>query len=222
MTRPPAGNGDRLDGGPGDERCLYLLMYAPGNVAGCNESMPGEDWLQAEMFLLKDTVPGIGPESGRGGPGPYCRDLAGMLARGMDAGDIVQPGGRHGPFWLSARGQEAGRRLWDGADGRTRTEISDLKTFINDMTYDEMIAHACSTFPQMAANPDIADRFDRIRIDAACSLFRREKVTLKRAAMVAGLPSGGFAGVLEGRGIPAYVASVDSLAFPLKRLEGAT
>ena len=205
----------------GSEAYLYLLMYAPGNAVDCNESIPGAAWLQKEMRLLMTTVPGLELEFTGGRLGAYCRDLDDMRTRGVELGYITQLGRESDPFWLSERGLGVGRRLWDGADEDTKREVSDLKRLVNDMSYDEMVAFSCSVFPD-AANSEIMGQFDRTRMDAAVSLFRKGKISLERAAHVAGLPRGELVPILEGRGIPAYAARSGGMLAHVRELEAIT
>lgn len=199
-----------------DEKFLYLLMYAPGNTSEFNEGLPGGIWLQKQVFLLKTTMPEIKLKFDKNRFGAYCSDLNDMLARGLKSGNIIQPNDGHGPLWLSEKGQEMGNHLWEEADESTRTDISDLKKFMNDMSYDELIAYSYSTFPETAENPDILRRFEGIRVSAACSLFVKKKVTLEKASMVAGSLRSDFIAILEDRGIPAYTATVDGFRRFLK------
>lgn len=202
-----------------DEKFLYLLMYAPGNTLEFNESLPGGTWLQKQIFLLKTTIPEIKLKFDKNRFGAYCSDLNDMLARGLKSGKIIQPNDGHGPLWLSEKGQEMCKYLWEDADESTRTDISDLKKFMNDMSYDELIAHSYSTFPKTTANSDILKRFEGIRVSAACSLFAKKKVTLEKASMIAGLLRSDFISILEDRVIPAHTATIDGFRRSLKELE---
>lgn len=203
-----------------DEKFLYLLMYAPGSTSEFNEGLPGGTWLQEQMVLLKATLPEIKLDKNRFGA--YCGDLNGMLARGLKSENIIQPNDGHGPLWLSEKGQEMSKRLWEGVSESTKADMSCVKKFMNDMSYDELIAYSYSTFPETDVNSDILKRFERIRASAACSLFAKKKVTLEKASMIAGLLRNDFIAILEERGIPAYTATIDNFRRSLKELENIT
>ena len=198
-----------------------MLMYAPGSTAGYNEGIPGVAWLQREAYLLNGSIPEIGFEFDGGRFGAYCGELGGMLERGIRAGNIIRPGGKSGQFWLSESGMGIGRELWKHASKLMKEEILDLKGLMNDMTYEEMIAFSHSMFPETTTNSKIIDQFERTRIDAACSLFRKDKISLERAACVAGVPRAEFIDVLEGRGIPAYVADPDGVRAAMRIIGGS-
>ena len=94
-----------------------------------------------------------------------------------------------------------------------------LKKFMNDMTREELIAYSYSTFPNTAVNSDILDYFEETRVDAACSLFSKDKVSLKKASSVAGMSVDDFILELGRQNIPSFTVSESAFKKSMDCLE---
>lgn len=202
----------------GDEKFLYMLMYVPGNTLEFNEKLPGSTWLQKQVFLLKTVVPEIEFEFDEHHYGAFCRALDNLRKKSLESEKIIQPDRGRGPLWLSEKGMKIGKELWNNADESAQIHISNVKKFMNDMSFNELVAYSYSTFPETAVNSDSLELFEKTRIEAARLMFVKKKATLKKASRIAGMSLDDFVMILEGHGIPAYVATVASFRRSMKEL----
>jgi predicted HTH domain antitoxin len=66
--------------------------------------------------------------------------------------------------------------------------ILDYKEFLNDLTQDELLLFTYVSYPEFKAESAVYDRVIRKRIPIAVSLYKKGKVSLEKAAFLAGLP----------------------------------
>jgi hypothetical protein len=65
--------------------------------------------------------------------------------------------------------------------------IGDFKQFLNDLTLDELLLFIYISYPKYRKDSAISDWVIRKRIPTAGSLYRKGKISLEKAAFLAGL-----------------------------------
>ena len=201
-----------------EEKYLYLLLHAPGSNEKYNEPIRGNTWLQKMMDFLS---------RGAGGPqymfrpyafGTFSDDLE-LLQYQNTKSELIEQKNNQGPLKLSNAGQEIAAKLWTETPEQARVEITTTKKFFGDLSEDELIAYSYSTFPNTTSNSEIIIRFNVTRVPAAVSLFKRQKVSLKKASKIAGLSEEEFISKLQMKGIPAFYSRQSNFKETLKNIE---
>lgn len=198
-----------------------MLLYAPGGTGRRNEPVPGNAWLHMEAFLLGTGAHGARLRFRSGRSGASSPELAAALGAGVRSGEIEQPASGRGPMRLTESGIRAALSYWDGAGRQLRRDAALVKELLNDMAHSEMTAYMYSSFPGSAGGPGDLAAYEDYRQDAAYSLFRRDKLSLRKSASVAGMGHDEFVEELARRGIPAYSmdqGDLDRSAAALERI----
>ena len=194
-----------------NEKLLRLLLYAPGHTSAFNERVAGRTWMQKQMYMVQDSVPGASFAFEPHRYGAYSPELHAMQQELVGSGIIEEADSRPHSMRLTPEGVRGSRPLWGEASGTVRDALSETKEFTNDMSFDELIADSYSTFPDMTDRSEILGDFESTRVEAACGLLSRDKVTLQKAVEISGLGHDDFLLRLDERGIPAFIADESSL-----------
>jgi len=204
-----------------EEKYLYLLLYAPGSSGRFNEKIKGSTWLQKQMHVLSKFIKE--PEYG------FDEHNFGVFSPALDtikvqntASEMINQSDEEGPLNLTEKGVNVSEKLWKKASESEKTIITDLKAFLNDMDYWDLIAFSYSTFPETTSKSEIRPEFHKHRIHAAVNLFKKQKVTVNKAASIAGMDVEEFLEELKKRKIPAYSTSKTDFEKSLKLLENLT
>jgi len=80
--------------------------------------------------------------------------------------------------------------------------VEDIKNTLNDLSENELLAYVYFTFPDMTSESQVLDRIKSKRERLAISLYRKGKVSLSKAAHIAGMSVGNFIGLLRRHKIP--------------------
>lgn len=206
---------------PLEEKYLYLLLYAPGFTKKINEPISGDTWLQKEMHVLSKFIKSVRYDFDEHNFGIFSPSLVTIKAQNT-ASEMIKQQDEHGSLQLTGKGTEIAEKLWRKTSEQERTVISDLKEFLNDMNYWELIAFSYSTFPDTTSKSEIKPEFQRTRLSAAISLFKRQKVSLSKAATIAGMEIDEFMKELKKRDIPAYSINKTDFQKSLDTVEGLT
>ena len=209
------------EGYPPEEKYLYLLLYAPGYTNKLNESIKGDTWLQKIMHVLSKAIPVLNFEFDEHNFGAYSPALEAIQVQNATSHLIDQPSG-DGPIKLTDKGIKVAKKLWNELSKKEQRVISEIKEFLNEMSYWELIAFAYSTFPETTSRSEIKPEFYRTRLNSAINLFKKQKVTLKKAASIAEIPSSEFIEELNKRNISAYELNRNHYEKSLKLIESFT
>ncbi|MDA7952543.1 MAG: UPF0175 family protein [Nitrosopumilus sp.] len=194
---------------------LYMVLYAPVG-GGFNTPVPGKTSLHKQVFLLGEDGIERSPKFEKDKFGPFSRELADLLDAGILAKEIVHG---EGVIKLTEKGVETAKVFWDQATDREREYVLETKEIINDMEYWEMISYIYSSFPEYAAGADAYGEYTERRVDSACSLFQKKKVSLERASEIAGMRRWDFEEILYKRGIPLHAFGPEEMRHNLKVVE---
>lgn len=206
-----------------EEKYLFMLLYAPGNSNKINEKIPGNTWLQKQMFLLEKIMPKIQFQFNEHNYGAYSPTLTALTKQNINSQLIKQQGIEGtGKLWLAEDGLEIAKKYWNDVPDNEKKSIVEVKKFMNDMGLWELIAYSYSTFPETTENSDVVKQFEETRIDSACSLFMRKKISVEKAASIAGLSLEDFISELKLRKIPAFQVNHSDFLKSLQSIESIT
>lgn len=206
---------------PDGEKYLYLLLYAPGHTGKINEPIRGNTWLQKIMYTVTQSIPSTDYEFDEYTFGAFSPSLETVQIQNRASGLIDQPL-KDGPLQLSPRGRGIAKHMWDEAAEGQKQMISEIKSFLNEMTYWELIAYSYSAHPETASQSDIKPGFRKNRMSAAVNLFKRKKVSLKKAASIAGKSVDEFEQILLEKRVNPYELTEEKYAKSMKLIEGIT
>jgi predicted HTH domain antitoxin len=174
------------------ENHLTLTQKYTVLLLGANNTEPitGKVWFQKELFLISQNLPRLEEETEFEGSllGPFSENANAELDRLQIEGLATLDG----KIKLTPKGIEAADRLKLKASKETLELVSDMKSFINDLTEDEMLAYVYFSYPDMTLESIELDRIRERRIELAMSLYRKRKVSIGKASLIAGLSQEDF------------------------------
>jgi uncharacterized protein YwgA len=80
--------------------------------------------------------------------------------------------------------------------------INDFKSFLNDLTDDEILVFVYASYPQFISESVKWDELKPKRVSIALSLLNKGKISFSKAAEIAGLSTVDFDKLLKERGMP--------------------
>ena len=210
-----------------EEKYLYLLLFAPGHTCKFNEPIKGSAWLHRHVHVLSKVIPEISFEFEKHDFGVYSPSLEIILNQNIALDYICQTHPQRTldkrPIELTEDGTRIAKTLWKKLDPNEQEVISKLKSFLNEMSYWELVAFSCSTFSETATRSQIISKFQKNRIDAAAiSLFARQKISLKKAAGISGITVDAMEKELVSRKIYPYELNAERYSESLKLIENIT
>jgi predicted HTH domain antitoxin len=168
------------------ERFFFLLLYAPSDN-NCPTPVKGSTWLQKELFAISKSVPLVEEEA------DYDAYRYGSFSETIDEifdqyeiSKYVEKD-TSGNIYLTTKGDKLSSALWESTDEQNRGLVCDIKREFNDMTLNELLLFMYVTYPETAENSDVRDKILRDRRSIALNLLRKGKVTLQKAAELAGM-----------------------------------
>lgn len=154
---------------------------------GDEPEVRGDLHLQKEMYLLSRQLDALAAACNFNPylKGPYSEDVDAALSDLRISGLVDE--GRGGRIRLT----DEGRALFDDLRAEIPDDVKDRieesKDFFDDMTDDELLVFIYSVYPDMATESVVRERVMNKRVPLAKKLYLREKVSLERAAQLAGL-----------------------------------
>lgn len=202
-----------------EEKYLFLILYAPGNSGKFNEGVRGNTWLQKEIFLLEKIIPKIRLRFDEHHFGAYSPTLDMLTKQNIISELIEQNGENKGRLRLTEEGIRTAQKLWNDIPVEEKEAITRVKNFMNDMDQWELIDYSYATFPETTVNSDVLDQFRKTRLDAACSLFQRKKISVEKGASIAGITLDSFLNELKKRNISAFSLNNENFKKSIDYLE---
>lgn len=158
--------------------------------ANNNKPIRGKIWFQKELFLISENIPRLADET------EFEEDLIGPLsinaAAELEHLQVEQLVKLNGKIRLTQKGLEIARRLELRASPETKAIISDMKSFLNDLSQDELLGFIYFTYPKMVTESIKFEEIKSKRGEIAVSLYRKRKVSIGKAAQIAGLSQEDF------------------------------
>jgi len=164
---------------------LVLAMLGAEDAA----PVPRKLWLQKELFYLArnkermrealEFIPYLQ------GPWSEPTEQAMVDLRTMGLVDFDRYGGH---LALTSAGIAAYRLVAEKIPFDLREEVAEVKRLMNDLTENELLLLVYETYPQMTNRSVVREKAMVDRVQYARRLFRKDKVSLERAAELAGVP----------------------------------
>jgi len=177
----------------------YILLLLGANN---NQPITGKVWFQKELFLVSRNILRLEEETEFEGSlmGPFSENANAELEqlRNEELAEL------NGKIKLTPKGQEVYERLKQKASKETQEIVSDMKELINDLSEDEMLAFVYFSFPEMTVESITFDKIKEERIRLAISLYRKRRVSLGKAALIAGLSQEDFIVKAQANGITVF------------------
>jgi predicted HTH domain antitoxin/uncharacterized protein YwgA len=189
---------------PGDlepiERYLLMLLYSSDSSERFAQPLKGKTWLQKEMFILSKLIPELESET------EYDPHLMGSYSEIVDeiayqfelsgyterVGDSIK---------LSLDGKKLAEQTWKNASDQEKLFVTDVKTFLNDLSLWELLGLIYFEFPKTAFNSEKLAEVEARRVDIAIGLLSKGKVSVEKAAEIAKKPLPSFLHILKAKKI---------------------
>lgn len=152
------------------------------------EDVPEKLWLTKELFLLSKMNDRLAEEAGFRPylQGPWSEEVEYALEDLQSLG-LVDYGESGNQIRLTPQGRSVFEQLQTGMPDEIEEQIADIKDLLNDLSEEELLVFTYFTHPEMTTDSVVKDKAEENRVEAAKSLYRKEKVSLEKAAELAGM-----------------------------------
>jgi hypothetical protein len=103
---------------------------------------------------------------------------------------------------LTEMGKEMASRI--EVDEKCKEVIEEIKSLLNDMTEDELLAFIYFSYPEMVGESAKLDKIKPRRKKLALSLYQQGKISLGKTAQIAGISIEELIKELKNKGITVY------------------
>ncbi len=165
------------------QRYILALLASHDRVR-----IPGKLWLQKELFLISKLRVRLAEEA-EFVPylrGPYS-EIADDALEDLKRVGLVDFNKYGGDIRLTPEGAKVAGELQRSLPPEVKTEVDDTKEFLNSVSEDELLVFTYFSYPAMVTGSVVKDRAAKVRVARAVSLYEKEKVSLEKAAELAGL-----------------------------------
>jgi len=155
--------------------------------AGDNDPLKGKVAFQKEMFLIADYIDKI-REQAEFIPhtfGPYS-EAAEKGMRNLKSLGLVKE--KYHEYQITPTGVAVLSKAKSAFTAEQVEAIQGYKEFLNDLSRDEILLFVYISYPDFIEKSAVFERMIRKRIPTAISLYNKGKVSLEKAAFLAGLP----------------------------------
>lgn len=169
--------------------------------ANCSELVRGKLWFQKELFLIAQNMPELKEETEFEADfiGPYSEIAEEELDHLRYEGIVTKSKEQ-----LTLNGEKLKKSIEEQFPSDIKQFISDMKTFLNDLTRDELLGFIYYTYPKMRIESVEFERIAKIRESIAIKLFKKSKISLGKAADIAGISQEELIGTLHAIGVKVY------------------
>src|SRR2546426_5512870 len=159
-------------------------------VIGAQRKAPIRErlWLQKEIFLIANANKRLADASGFSAhlQGPFSEAVDAALADLKSLG-LVSYDDFGGHIYLTAAGSSAHEILLRDMPKQVKDQVEDIKSSFNDLTENEFLVFIYHSYPGMTEESVHLDKVKKNRIPASISLYKKGKVSLEKAAQIAGM-----------------------------------
>ena len=165
------------------------------------EPIRGKLWYQKELFLVAENIPHLEEEIDFEEDllGPYSEIADDELEQLRIEGIVDKRKLRLTPF-----GRKLAKLLESKASKNLLQLVSDIKSFLNHLTKDELLGFVYFSYPEMRTESVEFERIKENRRLIAIRLYEKGKVSLGKAAEIAELSQEEFIETLREKGIPVF------------------
>lgn len=170
-----------------------LLLNAKGK-----EPIRGQLWYQKELFLLAKAFKELNEEAGFEPYllGPHSELAAEELDELTQLGLAEKAGSK---YQLTSKGEEVVNTFEKKIDSKEKEMIEEVKDFLNDLSENELLTFVYVTYPDMTEE-SIKRKVTEKRQEVAYHLYKKGKISIGKAAELAGLGLEKFSGYLKKKG----------------------
>jgi uncharacterized protein YwgA len=154
--------------------------------AGNDDPLKGRVAFQKEMFLIADYIDKIRDKADfiPHTFGPYSEAAESEMGNLKSLGLVKEEGSE---YRITPNGVAA-LEMKPAFSPEEIEAIADFKEFLNDLTRDELLLFTYVSYPKFKEESAVYEQVIRKRIPTAVSLYKKGKVSLEKAAFLAGLP----------------------------------
>lgn len=162
------------------EKIFLILLEADDG-----EAVPGNLWLQKEMFLVAKNLEPLENylEFESHIQGPFSESVKNILENLQFRGYVRKENGK---IMLTSEGENLVQTIYDNASPELTDLIEDIKEFVNDLSKEELLVYIYYTYPEMAEESYEIEEIEDDREQLAKSLYQKDKVSLEKASELAG------------------------------------
>lgn len=178
----------------------YILVLLRSNNF---ESIKGNLWLQKELFLLSQTYDDLKEES-EFEPyflGPHSELVEDEFDDLLQVDLVMKVGNR---IKLTNSGKEIADFISKKIKEEDRKIVSDLKEFINDLSEDDLLGFIYFSYPDMRKESIKFNKIKQKRQMIAFNLYRKGKISIGKAAEIAGMTIEVFTNFLKHKNLEVY------------------
>lgn len=174
---------------------LLLLLSA-----NSNEPINGKLWYQKELYLLSRNNKELEEEAGFE---PYFWGAHSELAD-TEMEELVQLGVVKkigSKYMLTDIGRDISNSILQKSSQNEKELINDVKDFMNSLTKDELLLFVYISYPEMCEDAVELKNLIPKRKDIALGLYRKGRISVGKAAELAGVSAGHMIKELQNRGV---------------------
>jgi hypothetical protein len=172
-------------------------------LIGANSFQPirGKLWFQKELFLVARNIGELAEEADFESDfiGPYSEiadeELDQLKREGIVSKEKVE---------LTPLGRDVANRLRVQSPPAILKLVSEMKRFLNNLTKEELLGFIYYSYPEMRVDSVEFAEIDKNRVQIAISLFGKRKVSLGKAALIAGMSQDDFISELKATGVRVF------------------
>lgn len=175
-----------------DVAILHLLH------AGGNSAVRGEIIFQKELFLIGNFIERIGDDADFVPHifGPYSESAEVALGELVSLDLVRRLEG--GYYTLTPDGIRVWEKVCSMFPSDESGAIDDFKVFLNDLSVDEVLLFVYITYPEYTRESARLRDILQKRVSLSASLYRKGKVSLEKAAYLAGMNMESYLDCLRG------------------------
>lgn len=161
----------------------YLMLLLSSNN---DEPINGKMWYQKELFILSKNDEALFDESGFEPYfwGPYSELAESEMDELVQLGLVENEGSK---YVLTHFGKEEAGKLIRSVPRQEKELVDDIKQFLNDFSKDELLLFIYVSYPEMCEDAVELRDVIRKRKEVAIGLYKKGKISIGRAAELAGI-----------------------------------
>lgn len=164
------------------QKYIVMLLNAKNQ-----EPIKGHLWFQKELFLIAKNIKELQEEASFDSDmfGPYSENAQEQLDD-LEMDEVIIKEGNK--IYLSKVGSQIAQMIERKTHKQILELIAEFKILLNDLDKDEILTFIYFTYPDLTEESLIKDKIMKKRKEVAIKLYKKGKISLQRAAELAGEP----------------------------------
>ena len=164
------------------QKYIILLLNANNNA-----QIKGDMWFQKELFLVAQNIDEIEKEASFASDmyGPWSENASEQL-EDLEMDEVVSKSNKK--MCLSRLGEEIAGKLKTTIPSDHLEMMSDFKDLLNNLSHDELLTFVYFSFPKFTDESLVIEKIQKNRLHNAIQLYNKGKISLQKAADIAGVP----------------------------------